>query len=567
MGMMEAISDKLTTALQLHLAGELAQAEELYRQILAAHPNNADAWHYLGVLADDAGRSDEAIECIERSLNLRPEFAEAHFNLGAVFKGRGLLDKAARCFGRAIELQPSLAEAHRGLGIVLQTQGKHEEAETCFRRAIEIRPDFNAWFDLGRLFHLRSNVREAIECYRQVLAIVPEQVDAISNLADSLRKIGELDESIACCRRALALNPDYFEAHNNLGIALCEQGDLDEAATCFSRALGLQPDFAIAHSNLSMIMLARGDFDRGWLEYEWRWQTGEVPERTFDAARWTGEPLTGKSILLYAEQGLGDTIQFVRYAELLKDLGATVIVECQPAMLPLLKSCRGIDELVGQGDNLPGFDYQCPLLSLAGTLKTRLDAIPARAPYLFADQALAAAWRERLQTPRGYRIGINWHGREGHQEAARRDIPLKLFAGLAEGIPSMQFVCLQKGAGQEELNSFPAIQTFANLDLAHGAFMDTAAIMMNLDLVITSDTSVAHLPGALGVPVWVPLPYVSNWRWLLDRDDSPWYPTMRLFRQKRAGDWEEVFHRIRAELQFCGMVEPASARRGTARTP
>jgi hypothetical protein len=317
-----------------------------------------------------------------------------------------------------------------------------------------------------------------------------------------------------------------------------------------------------------LLLLLQGDFERGWPELEWRWKSGEIIERKFSQPRWKGEPLAGKTILLHSEQGLGDTIQFVRYAEVVKEGNpeATVVVECEQPLVNLLQSCRGIDRLVTEGEELPAFDVQAPLLSLPGILGTRVETIPARVPYLFADNRLVEEWNSKLaavgtaqatetSAVSGLRVGINWQGRAGKGEWRKRDVPVEYFARLAE-IPGLRLIRLQKGGAESNVpcpkSNVGEIETaifdLGDFDTQRGAFVDTAAIMMNLDLVITSDTSVAHLAGALGVPVWVALPFAPDWRWLLDRSDSPWYPTMRLFRQKSIGDWAGVFEEIRAAL-------------------
>jgi len=296
-----------------------------------------------------------------------------------------------------------------------------------------------------------------------------------------------------------------------------------------------------------MIWLLQGDFERGWPEYEWRWNTAEQPPLHFEQPQWMGEPLDGKTILLHAEQGFGDTIQFVRYATFIKNLGATVILECPKPLIPLLASCRAVDRVVEQGELRESYDFHAPLLSLPTVFKTSLTTIPATVPYLFADPRLVDRWREALAGIRGFRIGINWRGRPGRGAYRRRDIPLELFASLA-ALPGVQLISLQR-EGDVDLASFAnrasIVAPGSDIDTANGAFMDTAAIMKNLDLVITSDTSIPHLAGALGVPVWLALPFVPDWRWLLNRSDSPWYPTMRIFRQRSATDWLDVFKQIK----------------------
>jgi hypothetical protein len=424
------------------------------------------------------------------------------------------------------------------------------EAEQMYRQILAVEPEHaGAWHFLGVVAYQKGNLEGALQCARRSLEIEPDQANVHNNLGLVLHDLGLFDEAAECFRRALELQPRYATAHYNLGRALREQGKLDETPACYRRALELTPDDLDVRLARSTLHLLVGDFDRGWSEYEWRWRIGISGADQFRKPEWRGEPLSGKTVLLHSEQGLGDTLQFIRYAPLVKRLGAVVLAGCQRPLKNLLARSPGIDRLIGDGHELPPFDFYAPLLTLPRTFRTTLDTIPNCVPYVFADPTLIAEWHEKLADVRGYRVGINWHGRVGQLESRKRDVPLSCFARLAE-LPGVRLISLQKGnraelAGQAR----SAIVEFRDIDEAHGAFMDTAAIMMNLDLVITSDTSVAHLAGALGVPVWVALPFVPDWRWLLDRSDSPWYPTMRLFRQKSLGDWAGVFEDIRKELQ------------------
>jgi tetratricopeptide (TPR) repeat protein len=511
-------SEAMATAKAHHQAGSLQEAEQVYRQILAAEPTNVDAWHLLGVVAWQLGEPEAAAECIGRALELKPDYAEGHNSLGIVLQAQGRLEEAVARYRRAVELDPLASESHYNLGLALQEQEKLDDAAECYRRALDARPD---------------------------------HAEAYNNLGNILKEKGDLDEAIACHRRAAELKPEFAEAHYNLANALQEKRQWEEAAACYERALALRPDFADAHNNLSRMLLLLGDFERGWAEYEWRWETGQLQPREFSQPKWDGRTLKDGAILLHAEQGLGDTLQFIRYAPLVKERVGTVLFECERALLPLLSTCPGIDRFIEEGTQLPAFDVQALLLSLPGIFQTRLESIPSTTPYLFADSALVARWSDQLKDVRGFRVGINWHGRSGRGAHLQRDIPLDCFAPLAE-VPSVRLVSLQKESGSGELAAlkarFPIFDPGADVDTRNGAFMDTAAIMMNLDLVITSDTSVAHLAGALGVPVWVGLAFAGDWRWLLDRNDSPWYPTMRLFRQSQARNWAPVFEEMREEL-------------------
>jgi tetratricopeptide (TPR) repeat protein len=515
---MPTIPEVLAAAIQHHQAGRLQAAEQIYRQILALEPNHADAWHLFGLLAHHAGKQDLAIEYIAYAIRLNPDVAAFHSNLGVAYRALGKLDEAAACWRRALELNPDYAEAMTNLGNVLREQGQLEQSLACYRRSLELKPDHAGTY---------------------------------YNFGMALSDEGLLADAVACYRRALALKPDYADAMNNLGFALKRQGKLDEAAACYRRALELRPDFPECRLNLGVLGLLRGDFAHGWPEYEARWPAGKVAARHFDQPLWDGQPLEGRTILLHAEQGFGDTIQFIRYASLVKQSGARVIVECQKPLVRLLAPWPELDQVVAQGDPLPPFDVHAPLLSLPGIFHTSLETIPAHTPYLFASPDLIEHWRKELNAVGGFKIGIVWHGNSQQENNRARSIPLSVFESLA-GLPGVRLVSLQKGAGVEQLQQAAARFSVTEAGSRLDDFMDTAAaimaLIMALDMVIGCDTAVTHLAGALGALVWVALCYVPDWRWLLDRDDCPWYPGMRLFRQKKPEDWPNVFAEIKTAL-------------------
>jgi tetratricopeptide (TPR) repeat protein len=576
--------EALAIARQHQQAGNLQEAERLYGQILSVDPNCGEAWHFLGGIIQQAGRFDLAAQYTQRAAELMPHSAAVHSDFATALQLLGRFDEAVAALRRAIELEPNAEALHFNLGNALQAQGKQDNAIAVYRRAVELKPDFapalcnlaaclhqqgklqealvacracltadpnnaQCYTILGNVFKSLNMLKEAASAIQHALAIQPNLVQALASVGAVYVEQDKLTEAIWCCNRALELRPDYAIAHNNLGTALEYTGNLLDAAHCFSRALELDPANPYVHVSQSGLLLLTGNFERGWDEYEWRWKTNLMFEREFPVPKWEGQPLAGRTILLHAEQGLGDTLQFIRYAAQVKRLGAKVVVECPATLIPLLSRCPGIDQLIAHGENVPQTDFHLPLLSLPRVLKTSLQTIPAEVPYLFADAALVEHWRAKLNRVRGFQVGVNWHGRFGN---GRRDIPLHLVAAMAR-MPALSLVILQKGASAEELAALGSDSIVTNpgddLDRQHGAFMDTAAIMMNLDLVITSDTSVAHLAGGLGVPVWVALPFIAEWRWLLDRMDSPWYPTMRLFRQKSLGDWVGAFAEIYRELQ------------------
>jgi len=511
-------------ALQYIAAGQIEEAERLCRQILAAEPAHADSLHLLGVIAHQAGRTNAALELIERALAIRDDSAPYHNDCGNVLRRLGRLDEALGHYGRALVLAPDYAEAHNNLGIALKEQSALDLAAARFREAVRLKPDY------------------AIAHY---------------NLGNVLQEQDALEESIAAYRRALALQPSYAKAEMNLGNALWRLGRFDDAAACYRRATAINPEYAEAHANEALALLLAGDFANGWRKYEWRWRLPHMKMRDFTAPLWDGGDLAGKTILLWSEQGLGDSIQFIRYATLVKQRGARVLLSCPSSLVRLFEKLDGIDQIFAEGTALPAFDYHAPLLSLPRMFGTRFETIPAEIPYINPLQEDVAKWAARL--PRGFKVGLVWAGsaRPDQPNAdaidRRRSLHLDQLAPLAE-IGGVQFVSLQKGPAALQAKNPPPGLLLTDLMDEVGDFADTAALIANLDLVIGADTSVVHLAGAMGKPVWVLSRFDGCWRWLLNREDSPWYPSLRLFRQPQAGDWASVIGRVAAELQ--GAVSP-----------
>jgi tetratricopeptide (TPR) repeat protein len=532
----------------------LDRSIECYRRALDLMPAHTVAHYNLGMAFHALGKLPEAVDSYVRAVEPRPDFSVAHYNLGNSFRAHGKLDLAAACFERAIELNPKHAEAHNNLGNVYRAQGKLDDAARCFRRALELKPAFaEAESNLGNALQAQGRFSEAIDSYQRALQLNSNLAEVHHNLGNALQALANSDEAILCFQRAIELQPELAETHNNLGIALQSQGKLEEANLSYRRAVELRPSYAEAHYNRSMLWLSKGDFERGWPEYEWRFQIRPLKAREIAQPLWDGTPLGERTILVHVEQGLGDTFQFIRYTSLIKtqNPNATVIAECQPHLQNFLAECPGFDRLIVEGEALPDFDVYAPLLSLPRLFATNLETIPGGVPYLFADPKLVEKWRRRLEGLRGFRIGVNWHGRAGQGEFRKRDIPEEHITALAQ-IPGVVLIRLQHerappptGCGDQAIMFDPG----SDFDAAEGPFMDTAALMMNVDLVITSDTSVPHLAGGMGVPILLALPYSADWRWLVDRDDSPWYPAMRIFRQRKPGGWPEVFVRITAEVR------------------
>jgi Tfp pilus assembly protein PilF len=459
------------------------------------------------------------------------------------------LVQAERFYRQILQHDPSHADAWCFLGAVCQARGNPVDAEHCYRRALELVPGYvSALNCLGSLLAERGGLDEAADCFQRVLSFQPDDSDGLNNLGLVRARQGRFDEAVSLYHQVLRIRSDFPTAHYNLGLALEQLGRFDEAEAAMQRALQLQPNYADAQYDSARLLLRRGDFAAGWPRYEWRWTQAGARTHRRSEPRWDGSPLNGRTVLLLPEQGWGDTIQFVRYAPLVQQRGGRVVLACAPALLRLLRSCLGIDCLLPEGGALPSCHAQAPLLSLPGILGTTLQNVPATIPYLAAPTELLDAWGARLRGLSGLRVGIAWQGNPGHAGDRNRSVPVSAFEVLARQ-PGVHLASLQKGPGAEQVPAQNARCPGMLLELPLEDFADTAAVIQHLDLVVTVDTAVAHLAGALGVAVWVALPFVADWRWLRDREDSPWYPTMRLFRQRRVGDWTDVFQRIAAALR------------------
>jgi tetratricopeptide (TPR) repeat protein len=533
--------------------GEYEPAIDHYRKALQLKPDYPEALNNLGAALRQVGRLDEAIVNYRAALRLRPNYADAHCNLGDALLTKGFPDEAISHQRQALDLNPNLAVAHNNLGCALVKVGKHEEAVAHHHEALRLRPRYyEAYTNLGNALLAQRKLDEALACQQEAIRLNPNFAESYYNQGIALAELDRLDDALDSYRQALRLKPDHAGALENTGSVLLNQGKPAEALASFEHALAIDPQAPSVHLARALVRLMMGDYEQAWPDYEWRWKCKEFTPPPYSQPLWDGSPLDGRTILLCAEQGLGDTLQMIRYVPLVKERGGTVIVNGPKPLHPLLSRCPAIDRLVEPGAALPEFDVHLSLMSLPFRFGTTLATIPAEVPYLTADPGLVAEWKQKLSGHEGFRVGIAWQGNPGFAADRLRSFPLDLFESLAR-VEGVQLVSLQKGAGTEQLKElagrFPVIDLGSALDEASGPFMDTAAVMMNLDLVVTPNTSLAHLAGALGVPVWIALDYASEWRWLLHRDDSPWYPTARLFRQSRPGAWPDVFERIAGALR------------------
>lgn len=535
-------------------SGEYRRAEEIYRRLLRSAPRSARIWFVLGDLCDTEGRLAEATACYRQAAELAPHEALGHLRIGNSLLRQNQIAEAEPSYRRCLEIEPGHIEARVNLGFALGELKRFDEAQACYEEALRLCPDLaEAHHNLANVLRDQSKIDEALPHYHAALRLRPDYAKAHINLGVALVARGEVDAALRSLVEGVRRQPESAEARSSLGTAFCALGRLDEALTEYEHAIRLQNDFAEAHWNRALVRLLRGDLERGWPDYEWRWRCSRhSPLPDFTQPRWNGEPLHGRTILLHAEQGLGDTLHFVRYAPLVQQRGGRVIVQCQGALIPLLTRSAGIDGLAAWGDPSPPCDVQVPLMTLPSLFHTTLETIPASIPYLFADPDLVAHWRRQLSPISGRRVGITWQGSPRHHWDRHRSVPLAAFQPLGQ-LDGVHLISLQQGHGAKQLQDWRGRLPILNLgdlfDRANGPFMDTAAILCNLDLVVAVDTAIAHLAGGLGVPVWLALHHTPDWRWLLERTDNPWYPTARLFRQPAPGDWASVFGRIADELR------------------
>lgn len=546
----EAAASAIRQGNALLAQGQTAAAARFYEAALVADAANADACVNLGFVLKELGQPAAASEYLVRATQLNPGSADAHYLLGMVAEMQGNLSAAMRHLEDAVAIDSGLEPARLDLCRLYLQERDPDTVLRNLDRAIALQPDF-AEAHLNRAYVLQSlgRLEEALASCDLAIGIRPAYPEAFLNRGNALKMLCRLDAAIESYDQALRLRPDYVEAWNNRGSALHDLGRFAEALASFENALRLKPDYADAHWNQSLTRFLLGDYGRAWAQYEWRWQRTELKENapTFKQPLWLGtEDLQGKTILLHAEQGLGDTLQFCRYAERVAALGARVLMGVPAVLIPVLKGLRGVSLLASNADELPPFDYHCPLLSLPLAFKTELQDISGK-PYLQADSGKLETWRKVVGERRAPRVGLVWSGSTSHRNDRNRSIPFTELQKML--LPDIEYFCLQKEirpADREALAAHPEIRSF---EAELRDFGDTAALSEQMDLVISVDTSVAHLAGALGKEVWILLPRVPDWRWLLERSDSPWYDSARLFRQPQAGDWDSVLRDVSDSLR------------------
>jgi Flp pilus assembly protein TadD len=538
------------------------EAEQCYRRAIALDPDNAMVFANLGVLLAQGKRAAEAEHCYRRAIAVDPDDATSYSNLGALLADRKMNGEAEQCYRRAIALDSTNAAAFSNLGILLTRGERYGEAEQCYRVALALDPgNAEAHTNLGLLLEALARDDEAEQCHRQAIELNPNYAEVFANLGNLLTRRRRADEAEACYRQALALDPRSPLVHSSLGVLLSNLGRKAGAEQCFRRAIDLNPDYVLARLNLGFLLLKQGRFSEGWQHHENRYSPklpdqGKFPHPiTVSFPQWRGESLEGKSLLVWPEQGLGDEIQFCRYIPRLKQQGAArITLVCKTPLKRLMETLNGVDTVLGV-DEVPAaiaaHDYWTYPLSCPLYCKTDLASIPAPIPYLRAAPERMARWSARLPQD-GLRVGLVWKGNKFHDNDSHRSLPNLSALAPLWSVPGVRFVSLQKGQDEDEARTPPREQPLVHLGGEVGDFADTAAVVAQLDLVICVDTAVAHLAGALGKPCWVMLPaYKTDWRWLEERNDSPWYPaTLRLFRQPHNEDWLSVIKDIKENLML-----------------
>jgi len=579
------VADELKRAVHFHRCGQLNEAERIYNQILTVMPLCADAWHLLGVIWRERGKFQnatqiitkaiqldgsvplyyvslgdvyqaqedyaEAVAVYRRALRLNPKMIEALCNMGNALREQGNLQQAIACYEKCLTINPHRSEVFNNLGLAHYKFQNYPAAVDSFKKSVELNPaDAEAYNNLGNIYRDQSNFEAAIACYRQAHAITPENPLINYNLGVVYQIMHDSKEAFKFYQKAVQYEPSFASAHSNLAKLYQDLNCFDDALDHYKKALQIEPDHADARFNRSLALLATSKFKEGWQEYEWRFKRGKwkkiYPHRLV-GRRWDGSDFSGKRLFIHSEQGFGDTIQFIRYLPLVKSFGGFIIFEVREELYELLRDFQGFDQLsIMSFDHPPQeeYDFYIPLMSLPGLFETTLENIPGSMPYISAPGDKHAYWLNIINGSKP-KIGLVWAAKPTYDH--QKSCPLEHYFPLFQ-FSQLKFYGLQKGNPASLPKELPA--NMVNLGNEFGTFADTAGAIACLDLVISVDTAVAHLAGAMGKPVWLILPYAPDWRWLMDRTDTPWYPTMRIFRQPSPGDWEGAINMLKRSLQY-----------------
>ncbi len=545
------LQQTMQDAVALHQQGQLRQAEKLYARVLKAAPDYFDALHLLGLTKAQAGQMGEAYRLMTAALKLNPQAPDAWMNLANVLHTLKRDAEALDCLDKALALRPGDLNALHQRGTALLALGRAQEALACFGEVLARNPRHaEAILNRGGALAKLGHTEQALADFDAALALMPGHPVALYNRGNALSVLNRYEEALPAFDRALAAVPNHAPAWNGRGGALQALKMHADAVASFDKAIALQKDYADAHFNRALSLLALGDLRHGFAQYEWRWKRSGMRDtrRGYGKPLWLGEyPLARKTILLHSEQGLGDTIQFARYAPLLARAGARVVLEVQPELKNALVGLDGVAACFARGDQLPAYDVHCPLGSLPLAFKTEPATIPADIPYLCADEARLAKWRSALAAVPGKRVALAWAGNVSHANDRNRSIDLALLEPLL-ALDGVSFLSIQRELRGNDADILARHANVTHLGGELSDMADTAALATLADLTISVDTSVVHLAGALGRLVWVMLPFAPDWRWTLMGERNPWYPQARLFRQPVLGDWPSLLATVRAEL-------------------
>jgi tetratricopeptide (TPR) repeat protein len=576
------INEELRLALELHRQNHLDEAENIYRKLLAENESDAKLYHLMGSLLIQKGKFKKAVNFLKKAVNLNPESQESYTNLAIAQLSLQEIDPAIKAYEASLSLNPELEKNWNALGALYLERGTPEEALGAFEKALKINPkNAEAWFNRGNALSIQRKYEDAIEGYDKAISFKENYFKAQNNKGNALKELGLFTEAIDCYREALKAKPDFIEACLNIGNAwsdsgkpekaleyydrieaaspllpsallnkgnaLKQMGLRDEALESLKRAIELAPENTDAHLNYGMALLLYGNFKEGWQEYEWRLKRQELQSAQMPQPKWNGANAKDKNLLVIAEQGFGDTIQSARFFPMAKERCGKVTFACRKPLLSLMKNVSGIDKLIAKEkiDELD-FDIYIPNMSLPGIFNADLSSIPSSTPYIFPDKEKIEEWKEKILSDKKFRVGLCWAGSPTNTNDRNRSTNFNSLKKLLE-IKEIDFYSLQKGPASLEAKDCE--NNFSNMTEDFKDFSDTAALIENLDLVISVDTAIAHLAGAMNKPIWLILPFEPEWRWLTERTDSPWYPSMRIFRQNTFNGWVGVIAKIKKKLE------------------
>ncbi len=529
------------------------EALKYFHQVIRMNPGHGRAFFNMGIIFKNLNQYDQAIVCYEKALKIHPHSTNILFNLANALLDQGNTQKAIQTYEQVLGITPEDVEALNYMGTAYSRQGHEQVALKCHMKALDTRPDHPPTLKcLGDLYKKQKDYDQAVSYYQKAVQLNPQNPNAYIDLGGAFYQQNDMQKAISCCKKAICFNPDNADAHYNLGITLEGLGHYENALAEYNETLRIDPEYIDAVWNRSLLYLLKGNFDAGWRDYESRIHTQDWKNafpHLEQLPRWDGASFKGKRLYIQDEQGMGDTIQFLRYIPMVKKLGGEIVFKTKKPLLDLISTFDGIDSLgiiSREKERHLSSDLYAPILSLARIFRTTLQTIPENGPYLTAPGEKIEKWCKELTRP-GLNMGLVWAGNPNHKKDHLRSCKLNQFAPLTK-IGGINWYGIQKGDAAEQAKVFHEHNFVTNFNGRLETFADTAGLIANLDLIISVDTAVAHLAGAMGKPVWVILPFSPDWRWMLDRDDSPWYPTMRLFRQPRHGDWDSVIHELQRAL-------------------